>query len=440
MFALIQIQMNGISSYTELMIRKRANDQIDQEIRRRQNPVEYVAKPPEIVEMQGYHRLAPLASIGEIDRRMPVISKWTPQQIIDFSAYVLSLPEGPPLASLRGRMLRIAMHHIHIDNIEVLHSMACAAFHTMASSLEEPPGGFSAIRGMPKKDIAVYSMTDIHAGILAVQMDWHTVDFTETLHNEIVRFLEHMANITVFEFDPPNELCNHPGWMRNGKPSDQFTMMCISFLSDYLNARTAAGAFQYADVDVALTADEEANAWRWLVAAMADPDVIHFFQKHFDEWVAAPGLFGMYRMTVPRFPYLKISTRTVKKSTCIHKVFSGINLLIKTPASQWAEQMASDDPRWPMCADSAFFCALSTVLPSKSNVQIREKIDIYDFFSPRRPADVTRVGGVFYFHTKRARVCGLLPALKYWLPTLFNGQQLCDDIFRDGLYRTVSTV
>lgn len=429
--------MDGLSSYSYVMMRKRRNDQIDQEIRRRQNPIEYVAKPPEIVEMQGYHRLAPQAPIAAIDRRMPVIAKWTPQQVIDFSAYVLSLPEGPPLAALRGRMLRIAMHHMHMDSIEVLHIMSCAVFHTMASSREEPPGGFGVLRGMPKKDLAVYSMTDIHAGILAVQVDWHAVDFTDAFHDEVVRFLEHIANVTMFEFEPPSELCNHPGWMRDGKPSDQFTMMGVSFLSDYLNALSVARAYAYTPADAALTPEEEANAWRWLVSAVADPDVLHFFRKHFDDWIAAPGLFGMYRMTVPRFPYLKISTRTVKKSTCIHKVFAGINLLIKTPPGKWAEQIGGDDPRWPMCADSAFFCALSTVLPSKSNVQIREKIETYDFFSPRQPADVTRVGGVFYFHKTRARVRGLLPALKYWLPTLFNGQQLCDDIFRDGLYRVV---
>ena len=428
--------MNGISSYTELQFRKRRNDQINQEIRRRQNPIEYVPQPLKIEEMQGYHLLLPGSPISEIDQRMPPISEWTPKQVSDFCVYILSVDDPLQLRALRSRMLRVAMQHAHIDDKEILHVLACATFQVMAKE-EEADSPFTFLPDMPEKSVRLFSMIDVHAGIQAIQLNWHTMQFTRQAHGEVVCFLEHIASLVAFEYDPPNELCNHPGWMRDGKPSANFSMMCLSFLSNYLAAYNAFCSMPYKDVNVQLSSEEEACARKWLLAGMADPDVNNFFRSHCDEWMAAPGLFGMYCMNMPSFPYLKITTRTVKKSTCINQVFNGINILMKTPPSKWQETFEKQDPRWPMCVDSAFFCVLATILPQHSNVQIRNQIEVYDFFSPRQQASVTRIGGVFFFHKTQELVRGVLPALKYWLPTQDNGQQLCDNIFRNGLYRVV---
>lgn len=415
--------------YTRIRLLRRQREREAEEFMQRRAPVIYVAERVPETKMLNYHRLASEESTEVIDAAMPFLAEWTPDQIADFGTYVLGVHEPARLATMRRRLFRLVVLHGDAASGDVLDVLARALFHCLSSERDDP---FEL--PAPPKPVGRCSMIDMHTAVTALQTAWFRAVPGPDLHRLVERVLVQFANLVEFEYDPPGAMHDHAGWMDDGAPSAAFTLMGLSLAVDYLRAHERVSQMPYAVAEVALTPEEAAAAREWFRQAMGDADTHSMFQKKYSQWVAAPGLFGMYRMTVPEFPYIPVSVETVRKRTCLTKIFPRLATIVRTPQADMLSLLDSEDALAAACGDAAFLSALASVMPQATNTSLEKALEVHDFFQTVDGAEATRIGGAFFFHATRTRVHGLLPALKYWLPSLLNGERLRDDIFRHGRY------
>lgn len=429
--------MYGLSDYTYYSALKRKRERESAAIAAESVGFVYVAKRWADDRMLGYHALPPGASTRALDDAAPRFADWTDDQIVDYCAHVLLLTDPALLAVPRRRLYRLAETHGDAAKRPVLDLLARALFHCIAPAAPPPFRLDALFPAAPARDLATYSMIDVHAAIVAVQCAWFRAVPGPALHAAVQRLVERVAEIVAFEWDPPGGVLDHPLWLEDGAPSAEFTLLGLSFLVDYLRAHRRLAEMPYPDATPDVTAEEAAAARRWLAGAMGDPDAHEAFKRRYDVWLAAPGLFGMYRTTTREFAYIETSTETVKKRTCLTKIYPRLATIARTPPGEVAALLDDADPLRAACGDAAVLCALSAISPQYNNANLFALLETHDFFeSPSESARVTRVGAAFFFHETRVRVHGLLPALKYWLPRLLNGQHLARDIFTDGVYRS----
>lgn len=421
--------MYGMNHYTLIRLKRRQREREGAEIAMRRRPVVYVAERVAETKMLNYHKLAPGDSTAAIDAGMPFLAEWTPDQIADFGTFVLGIKDAERLGRMRARLFRLVTLHGDSAPSDVLDILACALFHCLASEQDDPLE-FPAL----PKPARNCGMIDMHAVITELQVAWFRKIPGPELHALVERILVQFANLIEFEYDPPGAMHDHAGWMEDGAPSHAFTLMGLSLATDYLRAHERVSQMPYVLTEVALTPEEITAAREWFRQAMSDADTHSMFQKKYSRWFAAPGLFGMYRMTVPEFPYIPTSVDTVRKRTCLTKIFPRLATIVRTPQADMLRLLDSDDALTAACGDAAFLCALSAVTPQAINISLENALETHDFFQRVEGAQVTRVGAAFFFHEPRTRVHGLLPALKYWLSSLLNGGRLRDEIFLHGRY------
>lgn len=428
--------MYGLSDYTYYSALKRKRTRESAEIASACVGFVYVAKRWADDRMLGYHALPPAAPTRPLDDAAPHFADWTDDQIVDYCAHVLALDDPPRVMAARRRLFRLAELHGDAAKRPVLDLLARALFHCLAPAASPAFRIDGLFPSAPARDLSTYSMLDVHAAIVAVQCSWFRVVHGPPVHTAVQRLLERIAEIVSFAWDPPGAVLDHPLWVADGAPSSEFTLLGLSFLVDYLRVHRRLTEMSYEDATPAVGADEGAAARRWLAGAMADADVYDTFKKRYDVWLAAPGLFGMYRTTTREFAYIEVSTATVKKRTCLTKIYPRLATIVRTPPAEVAALVDDEDPLRAACGDAAILCAIAAIAPQYNNANLFQLVETHDFFDPPcEAAPVVRIGGTFFFRATRTRVHGLLPALKYWLPSLLNGEQLLNDIFVDGCYR-----